>query len=438
MKNNNIVVITPFSMEAVLIYEKLKKSFKELLVYFFDKNLKLDGEKYKDAYVIKPFYLCNAKVIIASDNHRNEISKQLLDLGYDNASIVSLSDFDFDVCNDYEAASMVNLVDFKRIHTDYMGSKLKLIKKLKRMYDIAAFDYTSIDEICGEGEYGANRKEVVEDLIGEKHIFLKRLELDVTSKCSLKCKSCANMMQYYKTPCDIDMNIIISDFRRMIELVDWIDEVMIIGGEPFMYKSLGELLCELRKWNDESKVGRIELITNGTIIPNKEVLNELRASNVMVCISNYGDKSKNIGRLINELCNYGIDYIVMDLSCWYNICQYVDSKDALDEKTLKFWRTNMCETLCRVVDQGKFYLCAHLKSLDQLNAIPKSIKAGCYIDIYEDNAKIKMAQYLSKETPLPEGCSWCNGDTLNMWNDSNKIPVAEQVKNALDYTYYGD
>lgn len=117
MKNNNIVVITPFSMEAVLIYEKLKKSFKELLVYFFDKNLKLDGEKYKDAYVIKPFYLCNAKVIIASDNHRNEISKQLLDLGYDNASIVSLSDFDFDVCNDYEAASMVDLVDFKRIFT---------------------------------------------------------------------------------------------------------------------------------------------------------------------------------------------------------------------------------------------------------------------------------------------------------------------------------
>lgn len=61
MGNNNIVVITPFSMESVLIYEKLKKASKNFLVYFFDKNLKLDGEKYKDAYVIKPLLFKQCK-----------------------------------------------------------------------------------------------------------------------------------------------------------------------------------------------------------------------------------------------------------------------------------------------------------------------------------------------------------------------------------------
>ena len=247
MENNNIVVITPFSMESVLIYEKLKKASKNFLVYFFDKNLKLDGEKYKDAYVIKPFYLSNAKVVIASDNYRDEISKHLLDIGYDNANIVSLNDFDYEVCSDYEAASMVDLENFKRIHTDYMGNKLKLIKKLKRMHEISAFDYTSIDEIMGEGEYGYERKEVLEDSSGEKHIFLKRLELDVTSKCSMKCKYCSNMMQYYNNPSDIDKNTVINDLKRVLELVEWIDEVLIIGGEPFMYKNLGYVLNEIEK-----------------------------------------------------------------------------------------------------------------------------------------------------------------------------------------------
>ena len=437
MKNNNIVVITPFSMEAVLIYEKLKKSFKELLVYFFDKNLKLDGEKYKDAYVIKPFYLCNAKVIIASDNHRNEISKQLLDLGYDNASIVSLSDFDFDVCNDYEAASMVNLVDFKRIHTDYMGSKLKLIKKMKRMYDIAAFDYTSIDEICGEGEYGFGRKEVLEDASGEKHIFLKRLELDVTSKCSMKCKYCSNMMQFYKKPSDIDKRTVISDFKRILGLVEWIDEVLIIGGEPLMYPDLSYVLNEIEKLGVEDKIGRIELVTNGTIVPNADVLDKLYKCNVMVSISNYGEKSKNLLQLIKELCRFKIDYYVMDIPYWVYVEQYVDAKRILSNEQLLNKRKEGCCTLHRVIDQGKFYLCCHIKSLDQLHAISDEAKE-CYINIYDCDAKEQIAKYLSVDKPLPKACSWCNGNAKTQWNENNRISVAEQVKTALEYTKYGD
>ena len=334
---------------------------------------------------------------------------------------------------------MVNLVDFKRIHTDYMGSRLKLIKKMKRMSEIAAFEYTSFGEITGDGEYGFGRKEVLEDAKGEKHIFLKRLELDVTSKCSMKCKCCSNMMQYYDKPCDIDKNTVINDLKRVLELVEWIDEVLIIGGEPFMYKDLGYVLNEIEKffWGVENKIGRIELVTNGTIVPNVEVLDELSRCNVMISISNYGEKSKNLLPLINELCRFKIDYYVMDIPYWVYVEQYVDAKRILADEELLIKRKEGCCTLHRVVDQGKFYLCCHIKSLDQLHAISDEAK-DCYVNIYNHEAKEQIAKYLSINEPLPRACSWCNGNSKKQWNENNKIAVAEQVKSTLEYTKYGD
>ena len=61
--------------------------------------------------------------------------------------------------------------------------------------------------------------------------------------------------------------------------------IRVLGGEPFLNKDLDKIINKLLKSN---KIQRIEVVTNGTIIPNnKELLNILSNSRVNISISKY-------------------------------------------------------------------------------------------------------------------------------------------------------
>lgn len=428
------IILVPFSLKSVLLYEKINM-VATAPIFFFDQNLKLNKRKYKNTFIVKPFHVEGAKIIISSKYYEVDIKKRYYEMGYKEEDFISEEDLGIDLCDDFKAASQVDVDLFSQLHVDFQGQKKMELKKLRKMYDISASDYLETSEIFGIDEYGHGRKEVIIDKQGTAHIFLKRLELDVTSRCTLKCKYCSNMMQYYQNPCDIDEEIILDDYSRMLDLVDWIDEVLIIGGEPFIYKKLDSLIKKIKtKKQTHNKVGTIQIVTNGTIVPDDSVLKTLSEYEVFVFISNYGNKSRNLVKLVNKLCEYNIDYDVMDLLYWADVEQYVDAREIMsDEKRLN-WRKEMCSTLHRVIDQGRFYLCCHLKSLDQLDAISAEAK-DCYVNIYDSDAKERLVMYLSENEPLPKACSWCNGNSFEQWKKA-KIKAAEQTKEILKYTKY--
>jgi hypothetical protein len=61
-----------------------------------------------------------------------------------------------------------------------------------------------------------------------------------------------------------------------------------------------------------------------------------------------------------------------------------------------------------------------------------------YIDIYDENAKEKIAKYISWDMPLPKACSWCSGDSMREWGDSSYIVYGsvDQLKKPLEYQTY--
>lgn len=94
----------------------------------------------------------------------------------------------------------------------------------------------------------------------------------------------------------------------MLELIDWTDDVMLIGGETLLYRNLGKLVEEIYKNpNTSKKVGIVRVLTNGTILPNDEILKEFSKHNLVVEISNYGSKSRKIDELIEKLIRYKIN-----------------------------------------------------------------------------------------------------------------------------------
>lgn len=118
-------------------------------------------------------------------------------------------------------------------------------------------------------------------------------ELVLTTRCTLRCESCNNLMQYFdsKTAYTCTLSGIQSTLEALLERVDSIYWVRIIGGEPLLFKDIDTVVEIL---DSSSKVKSFDIVTNATIIPKPRLLEALQASpKCFVSISDY-TKSPNL------------------------------------------------------------------------------------------------------------------------------------------------
>ena len=134
-----------------------------------------------------------------------------------------------------------------------------------------------------------------------------------TTGCTLKCKNCNNLMPYYHSPYSIDPGELIRDFDRLMAGMDSCVRFSLIGGEPFIYPHLKELLQHAIESKKTMYVG---LVTNATIIPNEEMLEILKNPKVVVSISNYGLALQKVDELIEVFKKNGIRYIPDNSASW--------------------------------------------------------------------------------------------------------------------------
>ena len=52
-------------------------------------------------------------------------------------------------------------------------------------------------------------------------------------------------MQFYAKPVDEDYNQLVKSLDKFMETVDYVYEIRLIGGEPFMYKKIDEVLNKI-------------------------------------------------------------------------------------------------------------------------------------------------------------------------------------------------
>ena len=166
-----------------------------------------------------------ARFIIAYYNIR-ECVEQLSALGYDEFYSP------LELLENYDVSKYQH-----RISQSYMKTRISVWKKSHELY----FD--------------------------EAKIYLRSLDVMITTKCSLKCESCANLMQYYVAAKNTDHEIL-SAIEILNDNVDAISEFRIIGGEPFMNKGWAHIVNGIIEKHPERK---IFIYTNGTIVPKDEI-----------------------------------------------------------------------------------------------------------------------------------------------------------------------
>ena len=184
---------------------------------------------------------------------------------------------------------------------------------------------------------------------------LSKVDTVITSRCTLKCKNCNIFIGHIPTPHDIDINRLKTNFDLFFDCVDYVYEYTLLGGEPFIHKDIAGIISYLGgRYGD--KIGRINLISNGTVIPNDEVFDLLKKYDVTVHVSDYTcsiDYKRNLEKLQERLVSEGIGHYVIPNNTWKDV---IYPREGYKEENPKRHML-LCGHSTHSVADGKLYWC---------------------------------------------------------------------------------
>ncbi len=248
--------------------------------------------------------------------------------------------------------------------------------------------------------------------------YYEYLEIPITTKCSLRCKYCSNLISYYKKKCDYDSTILINGIKTFLRCIHNIVYVRVLGGEPFLSKNLYRVLRVLLKSN---KIQRIEVVTNGTIVPTDErIISILRNKRIIVCISRY--PIVDYRKLVVFLKENGIRYRLDKMHYWMN---YGNTKKRNKTKKELMKQYASCNHVCKSLVNGQIHLCPRSSHGTDLGIIKNN--KDDYLDLLDETMSIREKKKRINDLFRKKyimACDYCDYGTKKC----KKIKVAEQIK----------
>lgn len=260
-------------------------------------------------------------------------------------------------------------------------------------------------------------------------LFLRSVDIIITERCSLRCKDCSNLMQYYKDPQDCDIEELERSIQTFCSLIDEVNEFRIIGGEPFMNK---QIHLVIRKLINEPKVRKIVIYTNGTIVPKNYQIDCLKNSKVIIIITDYGALSRNVLGLTQLLRENNISFYVMNVDGWTD-CGKIFKHYRNHEEQKETFKSCCAKNLVTLSD-GKLYRCPFAANAARLRAVPDCehdyirIIQGPNESINVSSTKKRIKSFLLEKEFL-ETCDYCNGRPF----EAPEIKPAIQTRRPLEY-----
>lgn len=376
------VIIYGASVYGELAYTALKQ-IGWIPDYYCDKSK--DRREYFGIKVISPNELGDLKkanIIIASADFFYEIKSELLEMG------------------------CCNLFDM----TELLGMELPKEQLSNRAQEMYANRQNYIDIVNNQSE--------------EKLVF-NRIQYVVSERCSLKCADCSHLMQYYQHPQDIDLWKYKESFDLLLENVDYIAELRILGGEPFMNTQMNKVI----DWYyDQDKIRSISVYTNGTIIPGEPILHALQKNKVKLHISDYKVNMDKIEKLIQVLDANQITYFVRKYDAWQDAGGVEIRGYTLEQRKAMF---SVCfERNGYTFLKGKLFRCPREAHAMNLGAMPE-VKED-YVDLLNWNGtkeELKQQMKMLQKREWLEGCNYCGGPD----NHTQSVPAARQIPYPIPY-----
>jgi len=265
-----------------------------------------------------------------------------------------------------------------------------------------------------------------------------RITLDITQRCNLKCKLCAAHVPYFKEPWHPTYEYLTRTIDKMFELVPTMERLVIAGGEPLIRADIADLFKYLLPHKERIN-SRVELITNGSILPSKELLEvcqkftreEGKGQGIYFIVDNYGPtlspKLYEIGDLLSQ---YNIPHELRDyykdLHCdgWVDFGDFTLKRTPEEGKKI-FQKCAFPNRLnfCIKIFDGRIDPCSQSMHCMKLGLFDEPAE---YINLFDDETSIeekreKILSWYNLETL--RACQYCDG----MCEDSKRFRPAEQL-----------
>ena len=263
-------------------------------------------------------------------------------------------------------------------------------------------------------------------------LFFRSIDLIITERCSLRCRDCSNLMQYYETPKNCDTDMLLKSIDVFCTVIDEVMDFRVIGGETFMNRQWPIIVKRLM---DEPKAKRVVLYTNGTIVPSHKHISHLKDDKVLVIITDYGPLSKKLVELKQILEKNRIAHYVLEIKEWLD-CSAIRQNNRPFKQNKELYRKCCAKNMATLSD-GKLYRCPYAANASRLKAVPDY--KNDYIDLFQeplDSASIRKTKNKVRDFILHkdymETCNFCNGRPLS----GPERPPAIQTDKPLAYHKY--
>lgn len=257
-------------------------------------------------------------------------------------------------------------------------------------------------------------------------LILDTLDIVVTEKCSLKCEKCSNLMQYYQSPQNLNIFDIRNSLDKILQVVDCIYELRILGGEPFMNPDFYELI----DWyKDNSKIKQIVIITNATIFPENEKLEKLKNPKVKIWVSDYGKLSKRLCDWMRWCESNKVECLYHRFDNWHD-CGNLE-KHCYSVNEIKYiYETCECRQLPTLL-KGKLFNCPYAANAVNLGALSDEEAKKDMLEI--DNAEVtnQIIKSFLFDRDYLMSCDYCKG------RNGIRIKPYEQTEEVMAYVKKG-
>lgn len=235
-------------------------------------------------------------------------------------------------------------------------------------------------------------------------LSIPNIQLVLTTKCTLNCKECFALVPYCRDKKHYALADILKEIDLLLENIDECICMELIGGEPFLYPYIKEVI---RYCIDSQKIGFIEITTNGTIVPEHEVLDLCRNPRVLVTISEYDIvKSESF---INTLNRYGIKnrcrrFVWTSMGVLDQASNKIISHNFSREELCDAFEKCGCSKWCYAVLENKLFVCYRSAMLWLLDY---PISEYEYVDLSQENGNVRKNIEELCFVKYSEGCNYC-------------------------------
>lgn len=243
---------------------------------------------------------------------------------------------------------------------------------------------------------------------------LQHLQFHVADNCNLKCKRCQHFSNIVKEDTFSDYDMVIKDLNRLSDLLDNINVITILGGEPLLNPELSRYLWEIRKIYPYSK---IQIITNALLIQkmDKELIASIRENDVLINVSYYPPLVKKIDAIHDFLDKNDIKYIF-----GMKIDMFSKKMDTRGLSVANEQFSKCRDRCCTMLKNGKLYPCYLPGNINYFNLeFGMEIDGDSSgIDIY--NKDINGMAILERLKRGFDICRYCGNEQMFKWESSDK------------------